>query len=68
MNIPKYIDKLIERRKKLAIELNSADLQLGRWLEQNGVEVEECDISTGCEMYANPWAAANRILCAIRDK
>lgn len=68
MEIPKYIEKMVERRAKAADILGSLDYKLAKWLEQNGVEVEECDISTGCEMYANPWAAANRILCAIRDK
>lgn len=68
MKIPKYIEKLIERRAELAVLLNYADHKLIGWLEKNGVEVKEYDICSGCEMYINPWDSANRIKQAIKDK
>lgn len=63
MKIPKYVEKLIERRAKLASDLNSVDSQLTSWLEKNNLldKVEEYDVMTGCEMYVNPYASADRI-------
>ena len=63
MQIPKKIEKLIERRARLADELNHADNELTAWLDKKGLidKVEEYDIMTGCEMYVNPYASADRI-------
>ncbi len=66
MEVPKYIEKIITRRAELAMDLNSADHKLSKWLEKNDIEVEECDISGGCELYVNPYDAAERIREAIR--
>jgi len=68
MKIPKYIEKLIGKRKKLAAELITTDYQLSEWLEKNEVDVEDYDTSGGCEMYVNPWDSANRIKQAIENK
>ena len=68
MDIPKYIEKLIEKRAGLAELLNCADCKLSEWLEKNGVEVEEYDIRSGCEMYVNPWDSADRIKKTIKNK
>lgn len=68
MKVPKYIEKLIDRRAALADSLNDADCKLGKWLEKNEVDVEECDIYGGCEMYVNPWGAAYRIKQAVENK
>lgn len=69
MKIPKYVEKLIERRAKLADDLNSVDNQLTSWLEKNGLldKVEEYDVMTGCEMYVNPYTSADRIREAITN-
>lgn len=69
MKIPKKIEKLIERRAKLAEELNHADNELVAWLDKKGLtdKVEEYDIMTGCEMYVNPYASADRIRAVIFD-
>lgn len=66
MKIPKYIEKLIYRRERLAVELNSADLALSAWLEKNNIKVEEYDIRGGVEMIVNPYSSAQRIMKAIR--
>lgn len=68
MKIPKYIEKLIERRAGFAVLLNDADWKLAEWLERKGIEVEEFDIYGGCEIYRNPWDSADRIKQAIKDK
>ena len=66
MKIPKYIEKKIDRRAKLASDLNSVDSELTKWLDNNKIEVETYDYCTGVEMYANPYASAERIKEAIR--
>lgn len=68
MKIPKYIEKIIEQRCKLAFELNSKDFELSEWLEKNEIEVSTDDIFGGCEMYVNPSDSANRIRKAIERK
>lgn len=40
MKIPQYIEKLIQKRAKLAGELNKADVKLASYLEKNEIEVE----------------------------
>lgn len=63
MKLPKRIDKLIDRRTRLAEDLNSVDLELTEWLEKKGIieDIEEFDYMGGCEMYVNPCASADRI-------
>lgn len=68
MKIPKYIEALCYRRAKLAEDLNSVDIKLSEWLEKNNIPVEECDYRSGCEMYVNPDASAQRVLKAIQNK
>lgn len=68
MKIPKHIEKLCMRRAKLAEDLNSVDFKLSNWLEKHNIPVEEYDCRSGVEMYANPWASADRVLKAIADK
>lgn len=67
MEIPKYVDKLILRRAHLAEMLNDADYKLCEWLDKNEITTQEYDIRTGCEMYVNPYASADRIRQAIRE-
>ena len=38
MKIPKYVEKLIERRRKLAYELIEVDAELDDWLEKRNKE------------------------------
>lgn len=63
MKIPKYIDKLIERRMKLAFELMDVSSQLDAWLEKNGFDLAEISdyTLTGCMIYCEPDAAASNI-------
>lgn len=70
MKVPKYIRKLIGRRAKLAVDLCTADSDLVNWLEKHDIldNIEPYDHTSGCEMYVNPWASAQRILEAIENK
>lgn len=69
MKIPKKIEKLIERRAKLATDLTQADCELVEWLDKKNLtdKVEEYDIMTGCEMYVNPRNSAERIRNVILE-
>lgn len=49
MEMPKRIEKLIDRRAKLAKELNSADCELGKWIDKNGINVDSYDYWSGYE-------------------
>lgn len=40
MKIPKYVEKLIERRRKLAYELIEVDAELNAWLEKYNVPLD----------------------------
>lgn len=70
MKIPKYVDKLIERRMKLAFELMAVSSQLDDWLEKNGFNsMEMSDYTyTGCMIYCEPDVAASNVRRDILNK
>jgi hypothetical protein len=70
MKIPKRIEKLIERRERLANELGIVDIDLTEWLEKNGIaeSLDPSDFCGGVEMYSNPADSAERIREAILKK
>lgn len=57
MKIPKYVQKLIDRRWKLAEELNDVSNQLDAWLENNGISICNDYTTTGCMVYCEPYNA-----------
>lgn len=65
MNCPKYIEKLIDRRARLAEQLLTTDYTLSEWIDKNGVEVEPEDYFGGYEVYCNPYDCAERIKQSI---
>lgn len=69
MNCPKYIEAMIRRRAKLALELCAVDYDLCEWLEKHGIldQLETYDYATGAEMYVNPLSSAQRIRKAIEN-
>ena len=73
MRIPKYIDRLIEKRKDLAYKLFDTCNELEEWLEKNGWDdlSDDClmeDTRGGVEIYINPDKSANRIRRYIKEK
>lgn len=68
MKIPKYIEKLLDRRAKLAADLNSVDVKITEYICKHEIEVEIYDYASGVEMYANPYASVERVKEAIRNK
>lgn len=69
MNIPKKIEHLIDRRQRLAEQLNSADVELSKWMEQHGIDMSECSdfTRTGCMIYCEPDAAARNVRETIQN-
>ena len=61
MNIPKKIEKLLDKREKLAMELLSVNKELDDWLENKGADLTDasiCDgVLSGCMIYCEPWTA-----------
>lgn len=67
MWLPKRIEKLIDRRARLAAELMNADYELSNWIDKHGIPVEDYDYRTGVELYTNPYASARRIKEAVAN-
>ena len=65
MKIPKYIDKALKRRSKLAWDLISACATIDDWLLTNGIEPDESCWATGVEIYGNPDIAEHEVRRAI---
>jgi len=57
MKIPKYIDKLLKRRTKLAEQLAIVGTNLDEWLEKNGIPINNDYTLTGCMIYCEPATA-----------
>lgn len=72
MEIPNKIQKLLDKRMKLAIDLMDVTNRLDSWLEQNGADLTDSDITdstlTGCMIYAEPGNARRNVENYIRDK
>ena len=68
MQIPKKIEKLIERRTKLASQLDDVCGELDKWLDKNNIETEFEDTHGGVEIYVNPYDSGKRIRNAILKK
>lgn len=65
MQIPKKIEKLIEKRIELAIKLDNVCGELDEWLDKNDIETENEDSHGGVEIYVNPHDSGERIRKAI---
>ena len=68
MKIPKYVQKLIDRRCKLADELAEVSYALDVWLDENKIQCETYDTHTGIEIYCEPHSSRQRIINAILNK
>ena len=68
MKIPKYIDKMLERRAKSALDFICADNNIRRWLEKNNIEVSPDHILTGACSLLEPYSSIEHIRECIRDK
>lgn len=72
MVIPRKIEKLLDKRAKLAIELIALNSELDQWLESKGADLTDADIcdsvSSGCMIYAEPYTAYSNVMNYIENK
>ena len=72
MQIPKKIQKLLDKKMNLAIELMEVTHKLDSWIEENGADLTDSDITdstlTGCMIYAEPENAKQNVEDYIRNK
>lgn len=67
MKIPKYIDKLIDKRAASALAFTDYDSQLVKWLGKNGIVVSNDHILAGACSLIEPYGSAKYIKDCIRD-
>lgn len=67
MKIPKYIVQALERRVRLANQLNNTCNIIDDFIRKNGLddEIDTADWLGGVEIYANPRESADNIIMAI---
>lgn len=65
MEIPKRIQKLLDRRERLAMDLLSVEKEVDSWLEKNGADLTDPEITdstlTGCMIYCEPGNAKSSV-------
>ena len=67
MKTPKYIDNLLRRRTRLAVELIKVCGRLDEWLDKNGADPDGSCWLSGVEVYVNPEAAEREVRRAISE-
>ena len=67
IQIPKYVEKLLDRREKLASQLISACCEVDEYCERIGVPIcdDEACLCTDIMIYCEPWAAKVKTRDAI---
>lgn len=72
MNIPKRIEKLLDKRQQLAENLITINCEIDTWLENKGVDLNDPDISdavlSGCMIYTEPSTAKDMVKTFIENK
>lgn len=72
MEIPKRVQKLLDRREQLAMNLISITNELDSWLEENGADLTDSDITdstlSGCMIYTEPGNTKSSVEDYIRNK
>lgn len=66
MKIPKRTQNLLDRRERLAYQLISACAELDKWLEKNGADLCNPELTgstiSGCMIYCEPDNAKNNVV------
>lgn len=67
MKIPKYIVQALERRVRLANQLDNTCKIIDDFISKNGLddEIDTADWLGGVEIYVNPRESADNIIMAI---
>lgn len=72
MEIPKKIQKLLDRRARLALDLLSVTNEVDSWLIKNGANLTDPDLTdstlTGCMIYCEPGNAKINVEDYIKNK
>lgn len=72
MEIPKRVQKLLDKREQLAMNLVRVTNELDSWLEANGADLTDSDITdstlSGCMIYTEPENAKSSVEDYIRNK
>ena len=72
MDIPKKIQRLIDKRELLAMDLLSVCNELDAWLQNNGADLTDSDLAdstlTGSMIYCEPGNASANVKNYIRNK
>lgn len=72
MKIPKKVQRLIDRREKLAKNLIDVCNELDTWLEKNGADFYDSDLVdstvTGCRIYCEPENAKSDVEDYIKNR
>lgn len=72
MEIPKKIQKLLDKRENLAEKLIIVSADLDTWLEKNGADFNDPDLmdstSSGCRIYYEPTGAKVDVEAYIKNK
>lgn len=72
MEIPYKVQKLLDKRMNLAMNLIDVTSKLDSWLEENGADLTDSDITdstlTGCMIYTDPGSAKRNVEDYIRNK
>lgn len=72
--IPKYVENMLQRREKLALQLMGVCSQVDEYCEKIGVDMNDPSASllTHVTIYCEPWTAIsctrNAILKALENK
>lgn len=71
MKIPKRIQKILDKREKIAFDLIHLERELDDWLESKGVDLGDPDISdavlSGCMIYTEPDSAKSQVEDYIKN-
>jgi len=72
MEIPKKIQKLLDRRERLAMDLMNVTSELDSWLEKKGADFTDSNLKdsvlTGCMIYAEPGTARTNVADYIKNQ
>ena len=72
MIIPKKIQKLLERRERLALELMEVTSKVDSWLESNWADLTDSDLTdstlSGCMIYCEPGNARINVEDYIKNR
>ena len=72
MEIPRKIEKLLQKRQSLSTQLSAVEDELDKWLVENGANLHDDDLTDGVLssvlIYCEPWAANDVVREFIQNR